>query len=146
MLEMCWRKRKTGWARQTLKKLNRLAYLFYSTTAVVTGTQLLKEQVNSTARGVRGLDSARGKKQVWRPHVRTWVPSEADVQLKKVLVELLGLFGAPRSLSVPGELRPPCHPSLRLSAPRAMFLWLIAAVVEANRPIIRVGFAFWLER
>jgi len=34
--------------------------------------------------------------------------------LKQVLVTLLGLFGAPRSDSAPGELCPPWPPSLRL--------------------------------
>jgi len=52
----------------------------------------------------------------WRPHVRTWGFSEANVLLKKVLATLLGLFGAPRSDSAPGELCPPssrpwCTPS-----------------------------------
>ena len=32
-----------------------------------------------TARGITRLDGARGKKQVWRPHVRTWGLSEANV-------------------------------------------------------------------
>jgi len=30
-------------------------------------------------RGVTRLDSARGKKQFWRPHVRNWGLSEANV-------------------------------------------------------------------
>jgi len=32
-----------------------------------------------TIRGVTRLDGARGKKQVWRPHVRNWGLSEANV-------------------------------------------------------------------
>jgi len=31
------------------------------------------------SRGVARLDGARGKKQLWRPHVRTWGLSEANV-------------------------------------------------------------------
>ena len=50
-------------------------------------------------RGVTRLDSARGKKQVWRPHVRTWDLLEANLLLKEVLVILLGLFDAPRSVA-----------------------------------------------
>jgi len=30
----------------------------------------LRKWSNSTARGIMWLDGARGKKQVWRPHVR----------------------------------------------------------------------------
>jgi len=67
-------------------------------------------------RGVTRLDGARGKKQVWRPHVRTW--RLKHTVLKKVLVTLLGLFGAlcshsvhpsvsaPHSDLAPGELCP----------------------------------------
>jgi len=57
--------------------------------------------------GVRRLDGARGKKQVWRPcsNVRSF-GSKCTV-LKKVLVTLLGFFSAPRSDSAPGELFPP---------------------------------------
>jgi len=48
-------------------------------------------------KNVRRLDGARGKRQVWRPHVRTWALPETDflTVLKKVLVTLLRLFGAP---------------------------------------------------
>jgi len=64
-------------------------------------------------RGVTRLDGARGKKQVWRTHVRTWGLSEANLLLKKVLQTLLGLFGdppavirRPHNYSAPGESRP----------------------------------------
>jgi len=66
-------------------------------------------------RGVTRLDGAQGKKQVWRPpcwNLRSY-GSNVTV-LNKVLVTLLGLFGASRSDSAPGELCPPCPP---LSAP-----------------------------
>ena len=55
----------------------------------------------------------RGKKQVWRPHLRTWGLSEANVlHWSTVLVTLLGLFGdpaviwRPHSDSTPGQLCP----------------------------------------
>ena len=60
------------------------------------------------------VDGAWGKKQDWRPRVRTRGLSEAIVLLKKVLATLLGLFGASHIDSAPGELRPDCLPSLRL--------------------------------
>jgi len=47
------------------------------------------------------LAGTRAKKQVWNPHVRTGGFSEANLLLKKVLVTLLGVFGAPRSDSAP---------------------------------------------
>ena len=34
---------------------------------------------SGTPKGVTRLDDARGKKQVWRPHVRTWHFSEPNV-------------------------------------------------------------------
>ena len=40
--------------------------------------QLLKADV-LVGRGVTRLNGARGKKQVWRPHIRTWGISEANV-------------------------------------------------------------------
>jgi len=77
---------------------------------------------NFYVRGLERLDGARGEKQVWRPRVRTWGLSETNLATKKVLVTLLGLFGAPRiSDSTLGVLRPPSpslapprHPSLHL--------------------------------
>jgi len=54
------------------------------------------------ARDVKRLDGARDNKQVWRPHVRTWgLSGSICTVLKKVLMTLLGLFGAPRSDSAP---------------------------------------------
>ena len=52
------------------------------------------------------LDGARGKKQVWRPHVRNRSFGRKCTVLKKVLVTLLGLFGA-------RGIIPTCPPSLR---------------------------------
>ena len=62
--------------------------------------------------GVTRLDGARGKKQVWRPHVRTWALSEANLlHWRKYLqyvvyLWFLGLFGASRSDSTPGDCSP----------------------------------------
>jgi len=36
-------------------------------------------RAGGVARGVTRLDGAREKKQVWRPHVRTWGGPEANV-------------------------------------------------------------------
>jgi len=62
-------------------------------------------QDQCSPRGVTRLDGARGKKQVWHPHVRTWALSEANLLYWRKY--LLGLFGAPHSHSSPGELRHP---------------------------------------
>ena len=46
----------------------------------------------------------RDKKQVWRPHVRTWGLSEANVPYWRVSLQHCW------DSSAPGELRPPCPP------------------------------------
>jgi len=58
-----------------------------------------------TIRSVPKLDGARGKKQVWRPHVRT-LPlfGIKCTALKKVRVALWD-FSAPRELRPPGYAR-----------------------------------------
>jgi len=91
----------------TTKKVAQLS--FCMTCSVFGG--LDKNQMH-IGRGVTRLDGARRKKQVWRPHVRTWGFSEATV-FKKVLVTLLVRFGplrghsaSPRSDSAPVELCP----------------------------------------
>ena len=61
------------------------------------------DYIRGVARGVTRLDSARGKKQVSRPRVRTWAISEANLLLKKVLMTLLGLFDAHGSGSAPPQ-------------------------------------------
>jgi len=70
------------------------------------------------SRGVTRLDGARGQKQVWRPHVRTWGLSEANVLYWSKYLRHCWDFSAPpaviwcpHSASAPGEL---CPPSLRL--------------------------------
>jgi len=61
-------------------------------------------------RGETRLDCVRGKKQVWRPDVRTRGLSEANVLLKKALVTLLGLFGVPAVIRRPGNCAPLAPP------------------------------------
>jgi len=56
-------------------------------------------------RGVAKWDGAWGKKQVWRPHVRTWVFRKQMYCFEKLLMTLLWLL-APSSDSPPGELWP----------------------------------------
>jgi len=63
---------------------------------------------------VTRLDGARGKKQIWRPHVRTWDLSELNVLYwTKYTCDIVGTFWRPRNDSAPGELRSPFPPSLR---------------------------------
>jgi len=69
------------------------------------------------AGGVTRLDGARCKKQVWRPHVRNWSLSEANVLQWRKYLWLWWDFSAspaviwrPHSDSAPEELRSPCPP------------------------------------
>jgi len=51
-----------------------------------------------------GLNGAWGNQQVWRPHVRTWGLSEANVLYwRKCLWHFWELFGAPCSHSAPSQ-------------------------------------------
>jgi len=58
-----------------------------------------------TERNVTRLDGARGMKQVWSPHVRTWALLEANYLVDEcsLHVTLLGLFGGTRSHFLPGS-------------------------------------------
>jgi len=58
-----------------------------------------------TVRGATTLDGSRDKKQVWRPHVRTWGLSEANV-LHWNSCDIVGTFRRTHSGSAPGELCP----------------------------------------
>jgi len=51
---------------------------------------------NEVTRSVTRLDSTRRKKQVWRPHVRTWGLSEANVLYWKSTCDIVGTFRRPR--------------------------------------------------
>jgi len=66
---------------------------------------------NRDVQGVTRLDGAWGKKQVWRPHVRTWGLSEANVLLWKKCLWHCCDFLVPSSDSAPGELCPPRYVS-----------------------------------
>jgi len=59
------------------------------------------------------IDGARGKKQVCRPHVRTWGFSEANVLFWKSTHDIVGTFWPPAVIRRPGN-RAPLPPSLRL--------------------------------
>jgi len=72
--------------------------------------QKVDGMIFSNTQGVTRLDGARGKQQVWRPHVRTWALLEANVLLKKVLATLLGLFGTPAIIRRPGNFAPLAPP------------------------------------
>jgi len=66
------------------------------------------------ARGVTRLDGARGKKQVWRPRVRTWAPPEQMYCIEKNTCDNLWDFRSPPQwfgaqvnvLPLPPSLRP----------------------------------------
>ena len=68
----------------------------------------------SAVRGVTRSDGARGKKQVWRPHVRNWDLSEANLLYWKKYLWHCWNFSA--FLAVNGRLGNyvPLRPSLRL--------------------------------
>jgi len=57
-------------------------------------------------RGVTKLNSAWGKKQVWRPHARTWDLSEANVLFWKKCLWHCDFLASLRRDSAPGELYP----------------------------------------
>jgi len=68
----------------------------------------------AVGRGVTKLDGARGKKQVWRPYVRTWGLSEANVLYWREYLwhcwnfwPPLAVIWRPHLDSAPGELFPP---------------------------------------
>jgi len=65
--------------------------------------------VSSLTRGVTRLYGARGRRKFGAPMFETKVFRSKCTVLKKVLVILLGIFGAPRSDSAPRELCPPCY-------------------------------------
>jgi len=53
------------------------------------------------------LNGTRGKKQVWRPHVRTWAFCKHVYRTAaESACDIVGTFGAPRSDSLPGEYYP----------------------------------------
>ena len=83
-------------------------------TAVTVSNRLkmfLRQCRAGTTRGVTRLDGARGKKQVWRAHVRTWDISEANVLYWMKNATLLRLFSGLLSDSATGELCPPRYAS-----------------------------------
>ena len=63
------------------------------------------EEYRITVRDGPKLDGARSKKQVWRPDVRTWGLSEANV-LHWSSCDIVRTFRRPHSNPAPGELCP----------------------------------------
>jgi len=66
------------------------------------------------ARGISRLDGPRGKKQVWRPHVRNEVLWGANVlHWRKYMGHCWDFWTPPKSYSAPGALCTPWASSLR---------------------------------
>jgi len=68
----------------------------------------------SAVRGVTRSDGARGKKQVWRPHVRNWDLSEANLLYWKKYLWHCWNFSAFPAVNRPRGIVPPLRLSLRL--------------------------------
>ena len=85
--------------------------------------------------GVTRLDGARGKKKVWRPHVRIRSFWSKCTVLKKVLVTLLGLFGAPRGIVPP--LWRPCFPELWRNVKASMSRLMTSSQRSMGLPVLR---------
>lgn len=77
-------------------------------------------------RGVPRLDGIRGKKQVWRPHVRTQGLLGVNL-LYWSTCDIAGTFR--RSSVIPGALCTPCPPWLRLRSRDTEGFWNYAALV-----------------
>ena len=83
-------------------------------------TSFLDPSFGETSRGVSRLDGARGKKQVWRPHVRIWGLHEVNVLYWRKYCDIVGTFsGTPQSFGAPIALRRPgnCSPLPPLVTP-----------------------------
>ena len=75
---------------------------------------------SGSSRGVTRLDGAQGKKQVWRPHVRTWGLSEANVLFwRKYLWHCWDFMAPPQWFGTPILIRRPvnCAPLSPLVTP-----------------------------
>jgi len=67
---------------------------------------LPSERRTLTTRGVTRLDGARGKKQVWRPHVRTWPLSKGNLLLwRKYLWHFFGVSASLQWFAAPIVIR-----------------------------------------
>jgi len=78
---------------------------------------------DAVSRGVTRLDAAWDNKQVWRPRIRAWGLSEANLLLKKVLATLLGLFCA-------RGIAPPCP----IGTPLAVRLFMFVLILWTLQP------------
>ena len=63
-------------------------------------------------RGVTRLDGVCGKKQVWRPHVRAWGLTKANLLFWKIAYDIVVTFSPPQWFRTRGIVPP--YPSLRL--------------------------------
>ena len=78
-------------------------------------------------RGVTRLDGARGKKQVWRPHVRTWDLSETNVLYwRKYLWNCWDFSASPAVIRRPGNCKPFAALRYAYGRPAEFFKWHIA--------------------
>ena len=69
------------------------------------------QELRTAPRGVTRLDGARGKKQVWRPHVHIWGLSEANVlYCRKYLWHCWGFLAPFAVIRRPENFPPPCPP------------------------------------
>jgi len=76
-------------------------------------------------RGVTRLDGARGKKQVWRPHVRTWGFFEANVLYWRKYFDIVGTFQ-----QHPPVIRRPTVLSAREIVPPSLRPWLHVTLAQ----------------
>jgi len=87
-------------------------------------------------RGVTRLDGARGKTSLAPPWSNLSSFGSKFTVLMKVLVTFSELFRASRSNSAPGELFPPCLPSLH-----SWIVVILALKFRSLQPIFSAGFS-----
>ena len=75
-------------------------------------------------RGVARLDGAQGKKQVWRPHVRTWGLSEANV-LRWSICDTVETFRRPENCAPLAPSLHPCCCTKTLVISVTIYFWYI---------------------
>jgi len=89
-------------------KLTNLTTTFLNFTTATTTVKMVSAKSYCISRGVMRLDGAQGKKQVWRPNVRSWGLSEANVlHWRKYLWHCCTVSAPPQSFSAPIVIRRP---------------------------------------
>jgi len=104
---------------------------------VINHIQKLSKVVNVN-RGVTMLDGARGKKQVWCPHIWTWGLTEANVlNRRKYTCNIVGTFrrspqwfGPPIVIRRPGNSAPLAPLVTPLSVKQVLFKYLLSRVTR----------------